>query len=92
MNYNSVATPKSPSREDGGGTPSSPLISFIGSGRYDYASSLAYPTTVDGGPTNRYDAGTFKFAAVPAPTAISGASVLLMFAASVIFLRKQRIA
>ncbi|HUE14924.1 MAG TPA: PEP-CTERM sorting domain-containing protein [Planctomycetaceae bacterium] len=36
-------------------------ISFVGSGRYDGGGSLVYPTAVDGGPANRYDAGTFIF-------------------------------
>jgi hypothetical protein len=36
-------------------------ISFVGSGRYDFGVNLEYPTIVDAGPTNRYDAGTFIF-------------------------------
>jgi hypothetical protein len=40
---------------DGGG-----LISFVGGGRYGNDATM-YPDTVDGGPVNRYAAGTFIF-------------------------------
>jgi len=40
------------------------LISFVGGGLY-LSGSEAYPTSVDSGPANRYDAGTFEFTAVP---------------------------
>ncbi len=42
---------------DGGGG----AISFVGGGRYT-ATAGAFPTTIDGGPANRYAAGTFVFA------------------------------
>ncbi len=35
-------------------------LTFVGGGRY--GSAGVFPTTVDGGPANRYAAGTFKFA------------------------------
>ena len=62
-----------PTLNDGGG-----LISFVGSGRYSGAAGV-YPTTVDGGPENRYGAGTFGFqaSAVPEPTTIAIWSSLL---------------
>jgi hypothetical protein len=47
------------------------LISFTGSARYDSATTLKLPTTIDGGPANRYDAGTFMFTAVPEPTSVA---------------------
>ena len=71
------------------------LISFVGSGRYNYTGSgIAFPTVVDGGPVNRYDAGTFEFSAVPEPTTlIAGALLLLPFGASTLrILRRNRVA
>ena len=44
------------------------LITFVGSARYDYA-PVVYPTITDGGPVNRYYAGTFEFVPLP-PTAL----------------------
>ncbi len=41
---------------DGGGA-----LSFVGSGRWT-SNPAAYPTTIDGGPANRYAAGSFMFA------------------------------
>jgi hypothetical protein len=49
------------SKENGDG-----LITFVGSGRFDGNATLDYPTTVDGGPSNRYLAGTFQFIAFQA--------------------------
>jgi hypothetical protein len=66
-NYNEgyVSTVFNPtSTESSGGG----AISFVGSGRYAPAAGLAYPTTVDSGPTNRYDAGTFAFVTTPEPS------------------------
>lgn len=51
-----------PNTDTGGG-----LISFVGLARYTSTQSLVFPTTIDSGPFNRYDAGTFKFEAVPEP-------------------------
>jgi hypothetical protein len=65
-NYNEgfVSTVFNPtSTENSGGA-----ISFVGSGRFDTTAGLAYPTTVDTGPTNRYDAGTFAFVDTPEPS------------------------
>jgi hypothetical protein len=45
-----------PTVDTGGG-----LIAFVGSGRFTAAPALVYPTVVDTGPANRYDAGTFEF-------------------------------
>lgn len=48
------------------------LISFTGSGRYGNSStSLFFPNIIDGGPANRYDAGTFQFHAVPEPASLA---------------------
>lgn len=48
---------------DGGG-----LISFVGTGRYDTTNTPgSFPTGVDGGPANRYHAGTFQYEAAPVP-------------------------
>jgi hypothetical protein len=47
--------------DDGGG-----LISFVGGGRFGDANRPNdYPNNVDGGPVNRYAAGTFVFHAAP---------------------------
>jgi hypothetical protein len=64
-NYNegyvsNVFNPTSTENSGGG------AISFVGSGRYAATAGLTYPTQVDGGPSNRYDAGTFAF--VPEPS------------------------
>ena len=40
-------------------------IRFVGGGRYGVANT--FPTTADGGPANRYAAGTFKFGAAGDP-------------------------
>jgi hypothetical protein len=56
-----------PSINDGGG-----LISFVGGARYGLEGNVfAFPTTLDGGPANRYDAGTFEFVAVPVPSSLA---------------------
>lgn len=47
---------------DGGG-----LISFVGGGYYG---GTGYPTTADGGPADRYAAGTFTYAPVPEPSTL----------------------
>jgi hypothetical protein len=70
-----------PTIDTGGG-----LINFVGAGRAlddnlgwqnwpDTQSRFIYPTWVDGGPANRYDAGTFTFTAAisePATLALLG--------------------
>jgi hypothetical protein len=45
------------------------LLTYTGSSRYntDENDALVFPTTVDGGPANRYDAGTFEFSEAPEP-------------------------
>ena len=70
-NYNTNGPPNGTSTENTGGG----LISFIGGGRY--GSAGAFPGTGDGGPTNRYDAGTFQFRGVPEPTSIAMAAIAL---------------
>ena len=67
QNGNNVA-PTSIENSGGG------LISFVGTGRFGNAGD--YPTNIDGGPSNRYYAGTFDFVAasaapppLPAPSA-----------------------
>jgi hypothetical protein len=48
--------------DDGGG-----LISFVGTARFSVTPG-AFPTSIDGGPENRYAAGTFQYEAfVAAP-------------------------
>jgi PEP-CTERM motif len=56
---------------DGGG-----LITFGGGSRYGFSPTLVLPGITDGGPANRYDAGTFVFSPVPEPS-----SYLMMLAA-----------
>jgi hypothetical protein len=59
-NYNEgyVSTVFNPTsvENNGGGA-----ISFVGLGRFDASVGLVYPTSIDSGPSNRYDAGTFAF-------------------------------
>ena len=51
-----------PTINTGGGA-----IAFVGSARFGTSTTpFSYPTIVDGGPANRYDAGTFIFA-IPEP-------------------------
>jgi hypothetical protein len=46
------------------------LISFVGSSRFGFTPG-AFPNIPDGGPVNRYAAGTFQFEAVPEPTTLA---------------------
>ena len=56
LNGNSMgATPTGWFTQSGG------KLSFVGPGRYSFTAS-SFPETIDGGPANRYAAGTFKFA------------------------------
>ena len=65
-----TGTPTYPWTTDGGGG----LISFVGSGRFSDlgGTSIGFATNIDGGPSNRYAAGTFSFqsAAVPEPSSL----------------------
>lgn len=48
------------------------LIAFTGTSRYGAANTaLFFPNIADGGPANRYDAGTFRFSAVPEPGSLA---------------------
>ena len=76
-NTNSLGAFNPSSTFNGGG-----LITATGAGRY--GGGFTFPTRIDGGPSNRYDAGTFEFVAAPSvtPTPIPEASSFdLMFAA-----------
>jgi hypothetical protein len=66
------------SNAGGGGTApaetGAPYISYVGLGRYGGSTATAYPTTLDGGPANRYSAATFAFVlptAVPEPASLA---------------------
>ncbi len=81
MNYNTFGGANPTQTTDSGGG----LISFVGFGRYSGGDPNVFPTTVDSGPENRYDAGTFEFeAAAPAPgglaLAAAGAGCLAGYA------------
>jgi Bacterial Ig domain len=41
-------------------------ITFVGGGRYGAVAPGGFPATLDGGPADRYAAGTFEFRSVPA--------------------------
>jgi hypothetical protein len=57
-------------------------ISYVGSSRYAGSNgTLFFPTTIDGGPPNRYDAGTFS---VPEPGFYSIFAVFVVFALGLI--------
>src|SRR5207302_1901273 len=57
-NGNGFFQPVTWTTDDGGG-----LLQFGGGGRYGFTPG-AFPTNVDGGPVNRYAAGTFQFSAL----------------------------
>lgn len=63
-NGNTNGSPGGPTINTGGG-----LINFTGGARYGNRDlDLQFPLILDGGPANRYDAGTFEFVAdVPEP-------------------------
>ncbi len=50
-----------PTKNDGG------ALTFTGTARYDFSPTLLLPSSIDIGPSNRYDAGTFEFVAIPVP-------------------------
>jgi hypothetical protein len=59
VNYNSSGAVNTTSTtNDGGG-----LISFINTARYSPSTTFSLPATIDQGPANRYDAGSFQFVA-----------------------------
>lgn len=62
-------------------------ISFVGGSRY--ANDTLYPTTIDGGPENRYLAGTFSASAVPEPVELSLFAVAGLSIAALRSRRKQ---
>ncbi len=50
-----------------------PVISYVGSGRYaQNGTPNTYPTTIDGGPANRYNGPTFAFTPEPASIGLIG--------------------
>ena len=52
------------------------LIAFTGAARYGNTDQgLMLPTIIDTGPSNRYDAGTFEYKAVPEPGSIALAGI-----------------
>ncbi len=53
-------------QNDGGGA-----LTFVGGGRVSDNGPGVYPLRLDGGPANRYLAGTFAFTAVPEPSAVA---------------------
>jgi hypothetical protein len=54
-----TGNPKVWSTDDGG------ALAFVGGGRYGAAAPGIFPTTLDGGPADRYAAGTFDFTSLP---------------------------
>lgn len=82
--YSTVSNPTS-IENDGGGA-----ISFVGTGRYDSGASLDLPTGTDGGPSNRYDAGTFQYV-VPLPSAAWGGLGLIAGLFAINTLSRRRI-
>lgn len=59
-------------------------ISFVGGGRFGSMPGLAFPTTVDGGPSNRYLAGTFQFDLAPPTITKAFDRVVLSLGASTV--------
>ena len=63
MVRNSFAPQINPTLDDGGGQ-----IQFVGLSRYEWPVTYGvFPSTVDVGPPNRYNAGTFEFEKGPGP-------------------------
>jgi hypothetical protein len=87
MNYNTFGGVNTTQTTDSGGG----LISFVGYGRYSGGPGNVYPTIVDGGPDNRYDAGTFEFeaAAAPAPGGLTLAAVTALCLAGYAWRRRR---
>jgi hypothetical protein len=60
------------------------LLSFVGAGRF--GDPNAFPTNVDGGPVNRYAAGTFIFEPVPEPASLG----ILTIGGAALLVRRRR--
>jgi len=67
--------------DDGGGA-----ISFVGGSRFGPGGVFAYPTSVDGGPANRYHAGNFDYDVIPEPSSLA----LLLGAFGLFGFRRRR--
>ncbi|HEX2826626.1 MAG TPA: PEP-CTERM sorting domain-containing protein [Burkholderiales bacterium] len=72
LNGNTGGGSGGPTIDTGGGA-----ISFVGGARYSGVGAFTYPTIIDGGPSNRYDAGTFQFSVVPEPTSAALVGIAL---------------
>jgi hypothetical protein len=72
-NDNSNPNPTSTENSVGG------AISFVGGGNYISGSTFTYPTSGDGGPANRYDAGTFIVTPEPASFVLAALGVAGLF-------------
>ena len=71
INYNSSGAPNTTSHLNTGGGD----ITFIDGSRYALTAGV-FPNIVDGGPVNRYDAGTFAFTPEPATFCMIGCAFL----------------
>ncbi len=67
--------------DDGGGA-----ISFVCGSRFGPGGVFDYPTSVDGGPANRYHAGNFDYDVIPEPSSLA----LLLGAFGFVGLRRRR--
>jgi hypothetical protein len=70
-NYNSFGVPNTTATTDTGGG----AISFAATGRFSGGPPDVFPTFIDNGPANRYDAGTFTFTPVPEPSGLALAGI-----------------
>jgi len=85
-NGNTSGGPGVSTEDTGGG-----LITFTGTARYDANTSIDFPDILDGGPANRYNAGTFEFQAAPVVGPEPGTLVLFGLGSTLLLTLRRRI-
>ena len=67
--------------DDGGGA-----LQFVGTSRFGNDNAMVFPGSPDGGPVNRYHAGSFEYTPIPEPSSVA----LLLGAIGFFGLRRRR--